>query len=261
MLQWVITISRADVCYATSSLSPFSVAPREGHLSHVLRVWGYLKKYPNSAIKIDSSPFKGKPNIKQKEVFNFAAQYSYAVEEMDKNFPKPLGEELDINIFFDSDHGHDRKTGRSISGIIVYVGNTPIIWKSRRQGAVQTSTYGAELCAMRMAAEEAITICYMFRSFGIRVSSPKSTMGDNEGTIIMATTPECALKRKHVALSYHFVREQTAVSTVNPQKIDGKDNMADLLTKALDRNTFMMHTSNVLSVSTNPKEKIPPHHL
>jgi len=85
------------------------------------------------------------------------------VEEMDKNFPKPLGEELDVNIYFYSDHGHNRKTGRSISGIIVYVGNTPIIWKSRRQGAVQTSTYGAELCAMRMAVEEAITICYMLR--------------------------------------------------------------------------------------------------
>jgi len=261
MLQWVITISRADVCYATSSLSRFSTAAGEGHLSCVLRVWGYFKKYPNRAIKIDSLPFKGKPNIKQKEVFNFADQYSYAVEEMDKNFPKPLGEELDVNIFFHSDHGHDRKTGQSISGIIVYVGNTPIIRKSRRQGAVQTSTYGAELCAMRMAVEEAIPIGYMLRSFGICVSSPTSTMGDNERTIIMATTPECANKKKHVALSYHFVREQIAVGTVNPQKIDGKDNVADLLTKALDRNTFMMHTSKILSVSTNPMEKIPPHHL
>jgi len=131
MLQWVITISRADVCYATSSLSRFSAAPREGHLSRVLRVGGYLKKYLNRAIRIDSSPFKRRPNIKQKEVFNFADQYSYAVEEVDKSFPKPLGEELDVNIFFDSDHAHDRKTGRSIPGIIVYVGNTPIIWKSR----------------------------------------------------------------------------------------------------------------------------------
>ncbi len=52
MLQWVITISRADICYATSSLSQFSAAPREGHLSRVLRIWGYLKKYPNRALHI-----------------------------------------------------------------------------------------------------------------------------------------------------------------------------------------------------------------
>jgi hypothetical protein len=128
MLQWVTTISRADVYYATSSLSRFSAAPREGHLSHVLQVWGYHKKYPNRAIRIDSSPFK--ENLTSK--FNFADQYSYAVEDMDKSYPKPLGEELDVNIFFDSDHAHDRKTRRSISGIMVYVGNTPIIWKSIR---------------------------------------------------------------------------------------------------------------------------------
>jgi len=36
MLQRVITISRADVCYATSALSRFSTAPREGHLSRDL---------------------------------------------------------------------------------------------------------------------------------------------------------------------------------------------------------------------------------
>jgi len=33
MLQWVVTISRAEICFATSSLSQFSAAPREGHLS------------------------------------------------------------------------------------------------------------------------------------------------------------------------------------------------------------------------------------
>jgi hypothetical protein len=56
--------------------------------------------------------------------------------------------------------------------------------------------------------------------------------GANEGTTTTASTPECALKKKHVALSYHFVREQTAVGTINPCKVDGKD---DLLTKALNR--------------------------
>lgn len=33
MLQWVVTISRAEICFATSSLSQFFAAPREGHLS------------------------------------------------------------------------------------------------------------------------------------------------------------------------------------------------------------------------------------
>jgi hypothetical protein len=85
--------------------------------------------------------------------------------------------------------------------------------------------------------------------------------GANEGTTTTASTPECALKKKHVALSYHFVREQTAVGTINPCKVDGKD---DLLTKALNRGgggTFMVYTSKILSLSANPLEKILQHHL
>jgi len=40
---------------------------------------------------------------------------------------------------------------------------------SKRQGAVATSTYSAEFCAMRTAAEEAISIRYTLRSLGVPV--------------------------------------------------------------------------------------------
>jgi hypothetical protein len=62
--------SRHILCNIFSS--QFSAAPREGHLSRVLRIWDYLKKYPNRAIHIDSTEYKGKPNIKQKKAFDFA---------------------------------------------------------------------------------------------------------------------------------------------------------------------------------------------
>jgi hypothetical protein len=60
-------------------------------------------------------------------VMDFADQYSYASEEIDKHFPTPLGDELEVHMLFDSDHAHDKITGRSISGVIVCVCNTPII--------------------------------------------------------------------------------------------------------------------------------------
>jgi len=134
------------------------------------------------------------------EELNFDEQYAYAKEELDHRFPPPLGKELDISVFFDSDHAHDKVTGRSISGVIVMVGSTPIIWKSKRQGAVQTSTYGAEFTAMRLATEETITTRYMLRALGIRVSQPSTVTGDNAGVITNASTPDATLKKKHVAL-------------------------------------------------------------
>ena len=60
MLQWAVTLCRVDICFATSTMSRFSAASREGHLTRVLRIWGYLKKYPNHALGIDHTPLHNK---------------------------------------------------------------------------------------------------------------------------------------------------------------------------------------------------------
>jgi hypothetical protein len=161
-----------------------------------------------------------------------------------------MGQELDVAIFFDSDHAHDKVTVRSISRVIVMVGSTPIVWKSKRQGAVQTSTYGAEFSAMRLATEEAITIQYMLWSLGVGVSHPSHLSGDNTGVISNTTTPNATLKKKHIALSFHSVRESVSAGIMSPHQISSENNIADLLTKSLDRNTFMQHTGKVLGKNT-----------
>ncbi len=161
MLQWAVSLCRIDICFAVSSLSRFCACLREGHFTRALRIWGYLKKYPDRSLNINDTTFHIQGEKLDSAMINLTEQYAYAREELDHMFPRALGKEMDISIFFDSDHAHDKKTGRSILGVIVMVGSTPIIWKSNRQGAVQTSTYGAEFSAMRLATEETITIRYM----------------------------------------------------------------------------------------------------
>ena len=46
------------------------------------------------------------------------------------------------------------------------------------------------------------------------------------------------LKKKHVAIAYHRTREAAAAGIVHPIKIDGKNNFADILTKAVTGKTF-----------------------
>jgi len=77
---------------------------------------------------------------------DFVDQYRDVQEEIDPSPPKPIGTPLETTIFFDSDHAHDTKTRRSIMGISVVVGLTPVTWFSKRQGAVEASTYSAEFC-------------------------------------------------------------------------------------------------------------------
>jgi hypothetical protein len=69
----------------------------------------------------------------------------------------------------DSDHAHDQATRKSITGIVIFVGRTPVFFFSKRQGAISTSTYGAELCAMKTAVEELIAVRYMLGCLGVEV--------------------------------------------------------------------------------------------
>jgi len=149
-----------------------------------------------------------------------------------------LMKELAVNIFVDSNHGHDRLTGRSITGLISFVGRTPIYYMSKRQSSVQTPTFGAEFVALKKAVEEAITLRYYLRSMGIKVTKPSIIYGDNLSAITNAINPGSALKKKYLALSYHFCREYYSAGIVDIRKIDTKDNYADPYTKALVSGEF-----------------------
>lgn len=41
-LNWAITLGRFVIHYSTNSLSRYNISPREGHLSAVIRILGYL---------------------------------------------------------------------------------------------------------------------------------------------------------------------------------------------------------------------------
>ena len=86
---------------------------------------------------------------------------------------------------------------------------------------------------MRSAVEEAISIRCMLRCLGIPVTKPTNLFGDNFGVIQSAQIPEGELKKKHIAISYHYVREAIAARIVNAHWCRSHENFADVCTKAL----------------------------
>ncbi len=107
-LNWIITLGRFDVQYATNSLSRFSMAPRVGHLDAILRVMVYLKCFPHGCILIDTSvpPLRHDPC---KEV-NWQEQYPDAEEELPPTMLEPKGKVVRITVYVHADHTHDLVT-------------------------------------------------------------------------------------------------------------------------------------------------------
>lgn len=95
--------------------------------------------------------------------------------------------------------------------------------------------------ALRQATEEAMSIRYMLQSLGIPVTEPTRILGDNMSVIQNATNPDAEIKKKHVTISFHVVREAIAAGFIEPWWVESGVNVSDILTKQLPRDTFLNH--------------------
>jgi len=176
---------------------------------------------------------------------DFIQDYPEAKEELDPGFPPSFGPILETSILVDSDHAHDKKTRRSLTGLIAFVSSTPVLWLSKRQGSIASSTYAAEFSALRTATEEAQILRYMLRCLGCNVPSdgscPTKIFGDNLSVIQNAQNPAVDLSKKHVAISFHVVREAIAAGVVKPYWLKGQWNLSDIMTKQIPRSKFREH--------------------
>ena len=210
--QWAITLGRFDVMFSIQTMARFTAAPRQGHITRVLRIFGYMKAYAKYGIIIDVQ----EKTISQTEDIkvNWEEQYPGAHEELPSNMPKPKGKPANLVIYADADHAHDQLTRRSVTGILLFINSTPIKWYSKRQNTVETSTYGAELVALRIAIDIVVEFRYKLRMMGIPLKGPSQVLCDNKGVVLNTTLPSSTLKKKHNAIAYHRVREAVAAQIV-----------------------------------------------
>jgi hypothetical protein len=156
-------------------------------------------------------------------------------------------------MYVDADHAHDLVTRRSITGILMMLNNTPIRWVSKRQKTVETSTYGSELVASRIATELILEVRFMLRSFGVALDGPTLMLGDNMSVVLNTSAPSSVLKKKHNAIAYHCVREAIAAKVMRFAYVKSEENVSDILTKPLSNAKFHHLVKNWLFVF--PKQK------
>ena len=107
---------------------------------------------------------------------------------------------------------------------------TPVDWFAKKQGTSETATYGSEFVAARTATEQVIDNRLSLRYLGVPVTE-SIMFGDNESVVNSSTVPEAKLHKRHIALSWHRVREAIAAKIVRFIHIPGAINPSDMLSK------------------------------
>jgi hypothetical protein len=231
VLRWICELGRIDILVDVSKLSRFLAAPREGHLEQVLHVFAYLKRHPKSKLVFDDIV----PDVRN---FGCAANdwsqlYPGAAEVLPHNMPEARGKAAVTTCFVDADHAGCHETRRSQTGILIFLMNAPIMWYSKRQNTVESSTFGSEFVAARIAVEMIEGLRYKLRMFGVPIDGPTNMFCDNQSVVLNATKPESTLKKKHCAVAYHRCRESQAAGVTQWCHEPGETNLADILTKSL----------------------------
>ena len=214
-------------------MSQYLANPRRGHLDQIYHIFGYLRQVGKRSIYLDPEyPAITKERFVE---FDWTDFYADAKEPISPNAPEPRGKPLEIHLFVDSDHGGDRMTRRSQTGILIFCNRAPITWISKRQNSVQNSTFGAEFCALKQAVENVEALRFKLRSFGVPVEDASSVYCDNEAVFKNVSMPISVLSKKHHSVAYHFCRQAVAMGMIKIAKEDSETNLADLFTKILPR--------------------------
>lgn len=211
-LNFAANQTRPDISFATGYVARYASNPDQTHMDAVNRIFAYLKNDAKRAI----------------------------------TYSKKHGFEL--KGFVDSDFAGCEDSRRSTSGWVFTLAGGPVSWSSQRQKTVATSTMDAEYIAGAEAAKEAVWI----RSFindlripGVHVDAVPLYI-DNNSALKLTRNPEFHSRSKHIDVKHHFIREKVEEGVINSRRIDTKDNLADIFTKALSR---PLHESVVSQLS------------
>jgi hypothetical protein len=210
--------TRPDISCAVHQCARFSADPRNKHAEAVKRIGRYLLSTKDKGLIM-------KPNMEGLECWVDASHASEWSSKASKDDPN---------------------TARSRMGYIIKYGGCPMHWASKMQTEIALSSTEAEYIALSQAMREVMPIMWLMEEaygHGIPVlnNPPKvlcKVFEDNAGAIEIAKVPKMRPRTKHLNIKYHHFREEVKKGTVSIYHVGTKDQIADILTKALDEGLF-----------------------
>ena len=96
------------------------------------------------------------------------------------------------------------------------------------------STTEAEYIVLTEGAKEMVWLRRLLEELGLEQTEPTSVHSDNLGSITLSHDATYHARTKHINVAYHFIRERIASNEATVTYVQSEENLADVMTKALD---------------------------
>ncbi|GJZ94634.1 putative ribonuclease H-like domain-containing protein [Tanacetum coccineum] len=107
----------------------------------------------------------------------------------------------------------------------------------KKQTIVATSSTEAEYVAAASCCAQVLWIQNQLLDYGFNFMNTKIFI-DNQSTICIVKNPVFHQRTKHIEIRHHFIRDANEKNLIQVLKIHTDDNVADLLTKGIERPRF-----------------------
>jgi hypothetical protein len=202
---WGSSGTRPDLAYACCVLGHVQSNPAPEHWDLLISVLRYIKG-----------------------TLTYGIRYTPTADALVGNGLKPEG-------FVDSDWAGCVDTRRSTSSYVFFMGAAPVCWSSKRQAVVALSSTEAEYISLARGTQQAMWMKNWLAGVFLPQELPFGLRGDNLGSISLMETTKGHGLSKHIDTRWHFIRERVADGEIAILSVPGKDNVADIMTKALPR--------------------------
>ena len=219
MLLYLSSNSRPDIQFAVHQCARFSHDPKQSHANAVKRIVRYLIGTKGNGLTFTPDT---EMRLHCYVDADFAGLWTY-------------------------ENDQDPVCVKSRTGYVMTLGNCPVTWSSKLQTEIALSTLEAEYIAMSTSMRELIPLRRLLIEISekLNLEDMKTALvcshvfEDNNGAIGLAESPKMTPRTKHIAVKYHWFRDQIGEKKgILLKKIESENQKADIFTKGLTMDTF-----------------------